>query len=300
MWNLTIAGEDLYHILCWFFLYSFIGWVWESAFVSIRQHRLVNRGFVTGPVCTIYGCGGVLIYLMLKPVAGNIILLYLGGVVVPTIVEYVTAVLMEAIFHTSWWDYSNRPFNFQGRICLGASVLWGFFSIGLVYVLHPLVNGLVDLVSRAVGELMLQIVMVVYAFDFGIAWISAKQIGEKLRRLDVLRDELFEYLQSTKLYESTTELKTRLSGYRIAEYTGELRHRLEERMDAMLAFGPGQLMEDQKKRLYDSLEGLQKFYEQWKPDRGFMQRTMNAYPNMKSRAQALLERSRKGLDKDEK
>ena len=123
MWDLQILGEDFYHIANWFFIYSFLGWLWESSYVSVKEKRLVNRGFVTGPVCTIYGFGAVIVYLILKPVSGNIVFLYLGGVVFPTILEYFTAVLMETIFHTSWWDYSNNRFNFQGRICLGASVL---------------------------------------------------------------------------------------------------------------------------------------------------------------------------------
>ena len=99
MWNIRIAGEDLYHIVNWFYIYSFLGWLWESSYVSIKEQKLVNRGFVAGPVCTIYGFGAVIVYLILKPIAGNILLLYICGVIVPTILEYVTAVLMENLFH---------------------------------------------------------------------------------------------------------------------------------------------------------------------------------------------------------
>ena len=113
MWEFQIAGVDLYHILNWLFIYSFLGWVWESCYVSVKEKRLVNRGFVTGPVCTIYGFGAVSVYLILKPVSGNLFWLYLGGVIVPTLLEYITAVLMEHIFHTSWWDYSHNKYNFQ-------------------------------------------------------------------------------------------------------------------------------------------------------------------------------------------
>ena len=129
MWNIRIAGEDLYHIVNWFYIYSFLGWLWESSYVSVKEKKLVNRGFVAGPVCTIYGFGAVIVYLSLKPISGNILLLYLGGVIVPTILEYVTAVLMENLFHTSWWDYSKNKYNFQGRICLGASLGWGALSV---------------------------------------------------------------------------------------------------------------------------------------------------------------------------
>ena len=79
MWNAAVAGTDFYHIINWFFIYSFLGWVWESAYVSIKEKRLVNRGFVTGPLCTIYGCGAVAVYLILRPVSENLLLLFLGG-----------------------------------------------------------------------------------------------------------------------------------------------------------------------------------------------------------------------------
>ena len=77
MWNIQIAGEDLYHIVNWFYIYSFLGWLWESSYVSVKEKKLVNRGFVTGPVCTIYGFGAVIVYLILKPISGNILICYI-------------------------------------------------------------------------------------------------------------------------------------------------------------------------------------------------------------------------------
>lgn len=128
MWEIEILGVDLYHVMAWLFLYSVMGWIWESSYVSIKEKKLVNRGFVTGPVCTIYGVGAVSVYLVLRPLEGHIVVLYFGGVLVATLLEYLTAVIMEKMFHTSWWDYSNNKWNFQGRICLGSSVAWGFYT----------------------------------------------------------------------------------------------------------------------------------------------------------------------------
>ena len=122
MWDFTINGVDFYHIANWFYIYSFLGWLWETCYVSVRKGKLINRGFINGPLCTIYGCGALAVYLILLPISDNLLLLFVGGVVVATALEYVTAVLMENIFHTSWWDYSDNKFNFQGRICLGCSL----------------------------------------------------------------------------------------------------------------------------------------------------------------------------------
>ena len=215
MWNLTIAGTDLYHIINWFFIYSFLGWAWESAYVSVKERRFVNRGFVTGPLCTIYGCGAVAVYLILKPVSEKLPLLFLGGVIVPTILEYLTAVLMEAVFHTSWWDYSKNKFNFQGRICLGASLGWGVFTVVLFYVLHPFVEWIVSLYSVAAGKVLVCAAGLLYLVDFCVSFANAMQIGKRLRGMDQVLDDVYEFVQSTRLYESAEELRGRLASYRL-------------------------------------------------------------------------------------
>ena len=305
MWEIQIAGTDMYHIINWFYIYSFLGWLWESSYVSFKEKKLVNRGFVTGPVCTIYGFGAVIVYLILKPISGNIILLYLGGVIVPTILEYATAVLMETLFHTSWWDYSKNKYNFQGRICLGASLGWGAFSVILFYVFQPFVERIVALYSAATGELLVRIATLVYAVDFGMSYMNAMQIGEKLRNMDAVMDEIYEYIQNSRLYESTEELKGRLAHYRLNEYVPELKHRLEERVNAMVAFAgetPDELRSRQENRraeLAERISAAQKRFERLKGmGNVFTRRTMNAYPNMKSRAQALKERAVRKVGKD--
>lgn len=301
MWELQIGGVDFYHILNWLFIYSFLGWVWESCYVSVKEKKLVNRGFVTGPVCTIYGFGAVSVYLILKPVSGNLFWLYLGGVVVPTILEYLTAVLMENIFHTSWWDYSHNKYNFQGRICLGASLGWGIFSIILFYGFQPVVDRIVGLYSVSVGKIFVTAASFLYAVDFGMSFMNAMQIGEKLRNMDAVIDELYEYMQSTKLFKSTEELRERIGSYRGLELGTEMRKRFEARIDAMIAFG-GELplaerrakQEELKAQMEERIAGLQSRYEQIKGHGNlFTRRITNAYPNMKSKAQALRERRKK-------
>lgn len=308
IWDLKIAGTDFYHIINWFFLYSFLGWVWESAYVSAKEKRLVNRGFVTGPVCTIYGCGAVAVYLILKPISGNLLLLFLGGILVPTVLEYLTAVLMETIFHTSWWDYSKNRFNFQGRICLGASLGWGVFTVILFYVLHPFVQWIVSLYSAAAGRILVCAAGAIYFLDFGVSFANAMQIGKRLRSLDEITDSLYEFVQTSKLYESVEGLRERLAFYRLTEYGAELRKRLEARIDAVIAFTSDMTLEEKKSmreawraQIEEYLGAAQSRYEQLKSHKNiFIRRAMNAYPNMKSRAQALKERTARRLDKSDK
>lgn len=173
-------GTDVYHIINWFFIYSFFGWVWETFYVSVKHGEYVNRGFVGGPFCTIYGFGAIAVYLILKPVEGNLLLLFLGGIVVATLLEYITAVLMESIFHTSWWDYSDQKFNFQGRICLGASLGWGVFTVILFRVLHPLVEELVALYPVYAGKIGVCVIGAGYFVDLVSSAAAAFRLKDRI------------------------------------------------------------------------------------------------------------------------
>ena len=194
MWDLAINGVDFYHIANWFYIYSFLGWLWETCYVSVRKGKLINRGFINGPLCTIYGCGALAVYLILLPISDNLLLLFVGGVVVATALEYVTAVLMENIFHTSWWDYSDNKFNFQGRICLGCSLGWGVFTVGLFRVLHPVVQEFTELYTRRTGEVAVCVITVVYIVDFAFSAAAAFHLHERIpaweQALDQMRAEL--------------------------------------------------------------------------------------------------------------
>ena len=130
MWEMKILGVDLYHVLAWFWLYSFCGWIWESSYVSIRQKKLVNRGFVNGPLLTLYGTGAVMVYLILRPFEANVWALYFGGVIVATVLEYVTGVLMETFFMRTGGTTAIRSLIFRERSASavrlpGDSLHWG-------------------------------------------------------------------------------------------------------------------------------------------------------------------------------
>ncbi len=189
MWDTRIAGVAMYNIIQWFYLYSFLGWVWETCYVSAKSRKFVNRGFISGPLCTIYGCGALSVYLILRPLNGQWPLLFVGGILVATVLEYITAVLMESIFHTSWWDYSDKRFNFQGRICLGASLGWGGFTLLLFLVFQPFVEWVVGLYSRQVGEFLAVVVTAGWLTDCTFSAMAAFRLSGKLASLEQLLEE---------------------------------------------------------------------------------------------------------------
>ena len=127
----------------WLMIYSIIGWVYESTICSIGHRKLINRGFLNGPYCPIYGTGAVLVLLGLGRIQ-NPVLLFFAGAVLTCSLEYLTSWLMEKLFHARWWDYSKRKFNIGGRVCLIGAVVFGAFSVVLVLVLHPFVKSLTD------------------------------------------------------------------------------------------------------------------------------------------------------------
>ena len=240
MWETKILGVDLYHVLAWFWLYSFCGWIWESSYVSIRQKKLVNRGFVNGPLLTLYGTGAVMVYLILRPFEANVWALYFGGVIVATVLEYVTGVLMETIFHAHWWDYSNQKFNFQGKICLSSSIAWGFFTLGLFYILQPIAVKVVNLVSDTTGEIIVSVVTVCYLVDFGFSAAAAFQLGQKMRSLEKTWGEFLKYLQKSRFNQLAEEMNAKVQQYRaeysrdkMKEYLAEKRQTLSEAMEQM-------------------------------------------------------------------
>lgn len=127
----------------WLMIYSIIGWVYESTICSIGQRKLINRGFLNGPYCPIYGTRAVLVLLVLGRIQ-NPVLLFFAGAALTCSLEYLTSWLMEKLFHARWWDYSKRKFNIGGRVCLIGAIVFGAFSVVLILVLHPWVKSLTD------------------------------------------------------------------------------------------------------------------------------------------------------------
>ena len=109
----AVLGTDFYHIIQWFLVYGILGWIVESVYMSICNRKLTNRGFTHGPICPIYGFGALTVYFLLRPFAGNLVLLYIMGCIVPTLLEYLTAQVMLFIFGEVWWDYNEKPFNYK-------------------------------------------------------------------------------------------------------------------------------------------------------------------------------------------
>lgn len=165
-WTKGMLGTDLYHIVQWFLIYSMLGWLVESIYMSVCNRKLTNRGFMRGPMCPIYGVGALTVYFLLRPVCHNIFLLYFSGALVATSLEYVTAKIMLRIFGEVWWDYSQKPFNYKGILCLESTIAWGFYTLGLFLFLHKGVEYIVNSYSFQTGTRLGSVLILIFSVDF--------------------------------------------------------------------------------------------------------------------------------------
>lgn len=164
--------------LIFFFIYCFLGWIWECCYVSVRKHKWVNRGFLHGPFLPIYGSGAIVILISTIAVKDIVPLVFLLGMVSSTILEFCTGCCMEKLFGVRYWDYSNLPLNFKGHICFFISLAWGAFSILLVCVIHKPIEAAVLMIPRTIAD----IIAVVLAIYMAAVAEERRQLSERADR----------------------------------------------------------------------------------------------------------------------
>ena len=194
------SGESAAFLFLLLLLYSFVGWCGEMAYCSLGQRRLCEkRGFLNGPVCPIYGHGALLVLLALDGGCANPVFTFLWGMVLTSAVEYVTSWLMEKLFHMRWWDYSNRRFHLNGRICLRNSLLFGAACVLLCHGPGPALASLpLVLMNRGTGTAVAFLLGILYAADILLSVRSAVQITARLEQLRAIHNDLTERLERLK------------------------------------------------------------------------------------------------------
>lgn len=178
--------QTLYNTACVIFIYAFLGWCCEVVFAACKSGKFVNRGFLNGPVCPIYGFGVALVLWLLQPVKDSFILLFLGSMLVTTALEFIIGFIMETFFHDKWWDYSNNPFNIKGYVCLEFSILWGLACVLVVDVVHPAIWKLVQLIPIKLGWWLIGIFTVLIAADALITLVELLKLPKRFKAAEEL------------------------------------------------------------------------------------------------------------------
>jgi uncharacterized membrane protein len=212
-----IAGMTYYQICMYFLIYSFAGWVVEVIYHAVDFGKVINRGFLNGPVCPVYGFG-----MLAVLAAGNVMTdrggaadvtqmngveLFFFGMILTTLVELIAGWMLDKLFQARWWDYSKKPFNLHGYICLEFSIIWGLAIELVVKVAHPLIQeGTADRIPPKYGWPVMAALYVLYLVDFIVTVMTVSGLNKKLRELDHVRavmrmpsDKLTDLLASTSM-----------------------------------------------------------------------------------------------------
>ena len=183
---------ELYFIALYFFVYGFLGWCTEVAFAAWKEHRFVNRGFLNGPICPVYGIGVTLVVHFLSPYRSNLIILYITSTILVTALEWLTGFILERVFHNKWWDYSNMPLNLNGYVCLLFSLIWGVACVLIVDFIHPVIHKLLLYIPVIVGVIILIILGIGMFADIYVTASGILKMNKRLAAMQEIADELHE------------------------------------------------------------------------------------------------------------
>lgn len=250
--------ETFYDVVIYFFLFGFFGWVCESIFCSVNEKKIVNRGFLNGPICPIYGFGGLIVVYLLAPLQGNLPLLFLMGAVSCTVLEYATSVIMEKMFQAKWWDYSDLWGNINGRVCVKFSLIFGVLSVVCVRLLYPPFVWLMAWARPAAKPWLAWGLILIFSADCAYTVYGILSLNGKLQELKAVSQELRAKLEALQGGSKT----------------------LLERLE--------QLKADTSERATTLRKSVQELTDRWESQRTAMakryqhKRLINAFPNMKS------------------
>lgn len=211
MFTPIISGVSFFDILVYFILYAIVGYMLEVIYAALVLGKFVNRGFLNGPWCPIYGFGMVIVALTLKPVSSSLIALFIGSVLVTSIIEFVTGFVLEKVFKQKWWDYTDEPFNLGGYICLKFSLIWGVACVFVVKLVLPFTDLISSALHNTVGIIVMFTLLLLMLADLAATVVTIAGIKKKLRLMNSIAAKLRENSDNIGgfLSEETLELKSK-------------------------------------------------------------------------------------------
>lgn len=296
-----LSSMSIYFILLYFFVYGFLGWCTEVGFAAFKTHHFVNRGFLNGPICPIYGVGVTAVITVLTPYKSDIIVLYILSVVLVTVLEGVTGWAMDKIFHNKWWDYSDMPLNIGGYVCLLFSIVWGFACLFIIYFIQPLVHDLLAFIPTIVGIILIIILGITLIADLYVTASTIFKFNRRLAAMEKIAAEMHEISEQIgqEIFEKTIRAIDRqeASKEKLATATDEFKEKMQDTASGLKEKTQGTAFE-LKERALDARERSQEISEELrsriaslhtryhestdKPGR-ISRRLMNAFPKMESR-----------------
>ncbi|WDC83760.1 putative ABC transporter permease [Caloramator sp. mosi_1] len=199
--------NKFYYIFLSFLIYAFFGWIIEVLYHIYKDKRFINRGFLYGPICPIYGFSAVVFIITLAPFKNNPLIVFLIGLVIASIIEYLTGYLLEVLFHSKWWDYSNERFNIKGYVCLKFSVYWGVFAVIFMNLIHPKIDKLILCINEKFNIWIYNVLLTCILLD---ALLTINNLF-KLKSIYIeLQDILTEIKSTIEKLSETVSIEARL------------------------------------------------------------------------------------------
>ena len=155
----------------------------EVILKSIENKKFINRGFLIGPICPIYGYGCLFIIILLKRFTSNIFILFLSSILVCSVLEYMTSLVMEKLFKARWWDYSKRKFNLNGRICLNTMIPFGILGIIMMYIINPFLEAKLLLINENIKIILAIVLLIIYIIDNIISFRLMFKISKTIKKI---------------------------------------------------------------------------------------------------------------------
>lgn len=233
------SGLSLYELAWFFLIYSCIGWVIEVCYQAVTKANIVNRGFLNGPVCPVYGFGALCLLLLLSVLDMgeaeeiNPLAVFLVGAVITTAVELFAGWILDRLFQARWWDYSQKPFNLHGYICLEFSLIWGFSVAFAAKAVHPFVSRFsAGLIPEEYGWPILLVIYLAYLADFIVTVAILRGLNKRLEELDNIQKQMriLSDKMSVQIGENALGTVQKLQNAKVQHALGkaELRDGLEE------------------------------------------------------------------------
>lgn len=221
--------KTYYFLFLSFIIYSFLGWIIEVLYHIYKEKHFINRGFLYGPVCPIYGTSAVLLILSLTPFKNNYILVFIIGAIIVSILEYFTGYVLEMLFNTRWWDYSKEKFNINGYVCARFSIYWGIFSVILISIIHPNISNLIYFFNDRYGEKIYSILFALLVMDSVLTVKSLFDLKDIYKELQEILIEIKNNIEKLKLNATiSTEAKLKLENK--IEALTEIKERILRRL----------------------------------------------------------------------
>lgn len=227
--------NTIYMYIFYFIIYSFLGWICETTYCTIIDKKYVNRGFLKGPFCPIYGVGALIVIAILAPFSDSIILLFFCGMLLTSILEYFTGFLLEVIFNLKWWDYSDYRFNIKGRVCLLNSILFGVLSVITVSFIDPIIVKLIERIPNNLSIFIWVILVIVFLLDTIFTGYKVLQLSGRLQEINVLYQELKEKSEIYKdIVQQNIEKLDELIEHEKIAHTKELINKLKVKLESVM------------------------------------------------------------------